>query len=150
MNFDFLEDDADQGRPICLYEPTEYRDAGICDTDGRRIGYEIIRAFRDDPHDRTPHVRYVAVTKNGEVVQNNDGSRHSTREKAEAWVERRIARSTDRYLRIAATAKWAPERKPNRVRAKARSGFGWRFVLVVLAIIVASPFFAGMALVIFR
>lgn len=84
------------------YEPVEHRDCGLFDSDGKRIGFQIQRSFCLRPGIDQPHVRWVAVTKDGEWLRNDCHSYHATYEEAEAEVERRIGRSLARYARLAA------------------------------------------------
>jgi hypothetical protein len=81
--------------------PTEYRDTGLYDADGKRIGFEIQRSLSLRAGVEVPHNRWVAVTKDGQWMRNDTSTFHATWEQAEEEVERKISRSTARYKKLA-------------------------------------------------
>lgn len=100
--FDFLNDDQPARETGWEHEPIEHRDTGLFDEAGRRIGFEIHRSVQMDHGVARVHVRWVSVTKDGEWIRNELTTHHATREEAEEEVERRVRKSTTRYVRLAA------------------------------------------------
>lgn len=143
MNFDFLSDD-DGPKSHWDHEPDEYRDAGMVDAAGKRIGYKITRSIHLRRGDATPHVRWVSVTKDGEWIRNDYSKAFATREQAEQWVEKRISESIARYRRASSGASAAPAITSRAGRSRSKSRSRVRLVLVVLAIILAAPIVAAM------
>lgn len=142
MNFDFLHDNDYESGGEWKYEAVEYRDTGMTDTAGRRIGFHIERTFHNVPSDPLPHRRWVSVAKDGQWIRNDNSTYHATREAAEAWVESRIADSIDRYQRLALRPRVTKKYQPKRSAGRARARGGWGVFWLILAIVLLSPLVA--------
>jgi len=125
-DFSFLNDDEPSSE--WHHEPTEHRETGLFDGQGKRIGFEIRRAVRVVAGEPPLHSRWVSVTKDGEWLRNDYHTFHDTRESAEREVERHIRRSLARYVRLESDREevpfspfvfrsGAPTKKPKHVRA---------------------------------
>ncbi len=86
------------------YEPARHYDFGIVDKKGRGIGMIVwsqVRTYKGLDHNvRIDHIREFTVSRNGEPTSHETSSVWSSREQAEADVERHIEASVKRFTKM--------------------------------------------------